>query len=70
MRFSGGERIFKTSTYRYCFLPKEERTTEEVAQSPPDIGRETCQLSCTWEVTGDQSCFVEWWGQRSGWCGF
>lgn len=39
-----------------------------VAQSPPDTeGKKYVNCLGTWEVTGDQSCFVEWWGQRLVW---
>ena len=56
------EREFsEPSTYRYCFLPKRrERTTVlSVAQSPPDTGRETCQLS--WHLGG------HWWPELFCW---
>ena len=53
-------------------LPERRKRTIvlSVSQSLPDMRQELVNCLGTTEVTGDQSCFAEWCGQRSGWWGF
>ena len=53
-------------------LPERRKRTVvlSMSQSLPDMRQELVSCLGTTEVTGDQSCFAEWWGQRSGWWGF
>ena len=51
-------------------LPEKRTIVLSVSQSLPDMRQELVSCLGTTEVTGDQSCFAEWWGQRSGWWGF